>query len=419
MTTDRVTTDTDLERDPRSPVVDFNHFAHESRTGGDNAYRELRSKCPVAWTDAAGGFWVASRQAEIAAAFRDWKTFSSARTDPEISTITVGGMRFKPFFPEEMDPPDWTPLRKILSELLAPSAVERLRPRVRHWVAHFIDQVIEKGACEVSYDIVCPVPAAVTLEWLGFPEDEWMRIANTWHDAAAYQTGTPENEAALENFVWVHQRIAEEVSDRRVTPRDDVISIVSNRVIDGERISTEIAEAIVFLIIGGGVDTTTSVATAAIVHLATNPEDRRRLTEDPDLWDTAMEEFLRVYPAARSHARTVTKDIEFGGANLRAGDQILLSELSACQDELAFPDADEFQIDRFPNRHLAFGMGIHRCPGSHLARIEVKEIVSQMLERMPDYSIDPDQVVEYPNWAVIGGWAKVPATFTAGPRVLS
>lgn len=403
----------------RWPVVDFDHNRQASMAESDAAWRGLRELCPVAWTEASGGHWVVSRRAEVAAAFRDWETFSSARVDPEISALTVGSHRMKPMFPEEMDPPEWTPLRRLLGELLAPSAVERLRPRAVHWVTHFFDEVIERGECEFSFDVVCPIPGAVTLEWLGFPQDEWLRIANTWHDAAAYQYGSPEFEAALANFGWVTQRIAEEVADRRVSPREDVLSVISNYVVDGERISAEHAEAVVFLVIGGGVDTTTSVATAAIVHLARYPEDRRLLAADPGLWDTAIEEFLRRYPAARAHARTVTKDVEFGGAFLRAGDRVLLSELSACHDELAFPAADQFKIDRFPNRHLAFGMGIHRCPGSHLARIEVKEILVQLLERMPDFELDLDGVVEYPNWAVIGGWAKVPARFTPGQRRLS
>jgi cytochrome P450 len=132
---------------------------------------------------------------------------------------------------------------------------------------------------------------------------------------------------------------------------------------------------------------------------------------------TATEEFLRYYPPARTHARTVTEDFEFEGCRMRKGDRVLLSEVSSGRDHAAFPDADTFVIDRNPNRHLSFGVGLHRCVGSHLARIEFAEVLTQILQRLPDFEIDVGAVVEYPNWASVGGWAKLPATFTPGPRV--
>ena len=111
------------------------------------------------------------------------------------------------------------------------------------------------------------------------------------------------------------------------------------------------------------------------------------------------------------------RDTELGGCPVAKGDRVLLSEVSANHDESAFPDADRFVIDRFPNRHVAFGLGIHRCPGSHLARAQFKEMLRQVLERMPDYTVRDADVVEYTNWSAIGGWARLPATFTPGRRI--
>jgi cytochrome P450 len=196
------------------------------------------------------------------------------------------------------------------------------------------------------------------------------------------------------------------------------MSFISAQQIDGAPIPTEVAEALVFLTIGGGVDTTTSVASAAFVHLGRHPEHRRALIEQPELLDSAAEEFLRMYPPARTHARTVAQETVLGGCAMSKGDRILLSEVSANHDASAFPDAQQFVIDRFPNRHLAFGLGIHRCPGSHLARAQFKEILRQVLRRMPDFVIRHEDVVEYPNWASIGGWSGIPAVFSPGPRVL-
>jgi cytochrome P450 len=195
------------------------------------------------------------------------------------------------------------------------------------------------------------------------------------------------------------------------------MSAIAHHEIDGERIARDTAESIVFMTVGGGVDTTTALIGAALLHLSQHPSDRRRLLAEPELLVTATEEFLRFYPPARTHARTVTEDFEFEGCPMRKGDRVLLSEISSGRDQAAFDDADRFVIDRTPNRHLSFGVGIHRCVGSHLARIEFAEVLTQVLERMPDFQIDVDEVVEYPNWASVGGWARLPATFTPGPRV--
>ena len=195
------------------------------------------------------------------------------------------------------------------------------------------------------------------------------------------------------------------------------MSFIAHYEADGVKIAPDDAEAVVLLTIGGGVDTTTSVTSAALLHLSRHPADRRRLVAEPDLLDSAIEEFLRVYPPARTHARTAVRDTELGGCPVAKGDRVLLSEVSANHDESAFPDADRFVIDRFPNRHVAFGLGIHRCPGSHLARAQFKEMLRQVLERMPDYTVRDADVVEYTNWSAIGGWARLPATFTPGRRI--
>jgi cytochrome P450 len=401
----------------RQPTVAFDVFAPVNRAESDDTWREARERCPVGWTDRDGGYWVVSGYDEVAAAFRDWEHFSSARTDPEISSIVLGNSRLPLLTPEEIDPPDWYPVRRILSELLAPRAAERLRPRARHWTTHFVDQFIEHGECEFTHDLSVPVPGSVTLEWLGFPESDWRMIAAAFHDVAAYSHHTPEYRTAQLAFGNVMTSIREEVAAREHSPRDDAMTAIIYHEIDGERIARETAESIVFMTVGGGVDTTTALIGAALLHLSQVPDDRQRLLDDPDLLVTATEEFLRFYPPARSHARTVTEDFEFAGCPMRRGDRVLLGEISAGRDEQAFPDAETFVIDRNPNRHLSFGVGLHRCVGSHLARIEFAEVITAVLTRLPDFEIDETAVVEYPNWSTIGGWARLPATFTPGPKL--
>lgn len=398
------------------PRTDFDHFSHRDRATSDAAWRELRDRCPVAWTDANGGHWVVASYDNVSEAFRDWETFSSARTDPAYSSLTIGRSRLPPLYPEELDPPAWYPLRRILAELLSPAAVERLQPRVEHWVTRSIDAFIERGEAELAHDLAVAVPSQVTMEWLGWPEDEWMTAAGIFHEMARHANGSPGLLAAAQRFGWLADRIREELEARRRHPRNDAMSVIGSHEIDGEMITLDDAAAVVLLTIGGGVDTTTALTSAALVHLGQHADDRARLRDDPSLLDTATEEFLRVYPPARTHARVVARDADFAGCPMRAGDRVLLSEVSACHDEAAFPDADRFDLERFPNRHVAFGVGIHRCPGSHLARAEFRAIITQVLERLGDYVLHADQVIEYPNWAVIGGWGAIPVTFAPGPR---
>lgn len=401
----------------RSPEVDFDVFAATTMGASNAAWDTLRTTCPVAWTPHNGGHWVLSRYDDVAEAFRDWETFSSARTDPAVASVTISGARLPLLVPEELDPPEWHGYRRVLAAMLSPQAAERLRPRARHWARRCLDTVIASGRCELVSELVFPVPAAVTLEWLGFPESDWEAFSHAFHDAAAFPHDTPEYAAAARATIGVMRRVTEEVVAREDDDRGDGLSMIVHAEVEGERVTREMAERLVFMTIGGGVDTTSSLTSAALLHLHRHPDDRARLLAEPDLWDSATEEFLRVYPPARTHARTIAKDTEFAGCPMKAGDRVLLSEISSGRDPEAFPDADRFVIDRFPNRHLSFGAGIHRCPGSHLARITFGEIMHEVLERIPDYRIVDAEVVEYPNWSMIGGWAKLPAEFTPGPRL--
>ena len=393
-------------------MVDFDHLTHTTSEGSDEAWRELRTTSPVAWTEANGGHWVVSGFADVTAAYRDWQTFSSARTDPRISSLSIPDSPMPPLHPEELDPPDWKPRRDILTRLLSPGASEAMRPRIRHWAHLHLDRIVGRGEAELAHELAVPVPSMVVMEWLGWPEDEWVAAASTFHEMARHEWFSPGFMEAGRRFGWLAGRIREEVADRIHEPRDDVLSTIANAQVGDEPIGARDAEAIVLLLIGGGVDTTTALTSAAFVHLGRDLDLRARLIAEPDLLPRATEEFLRVYPPSRTHARTVTSDVELGGCQLRAGDRVLLGEASACRDEQEFEDADRFVADRAPNRHVAFGAGIHRCVGAHLARLEFTEIVTAVLERIPDYRLG--EVVEYPNWAAIGGWAAIPVTFTAG-----
>jgi cytochrome P450 len=168
------------------------------------------------------------------------------------------------------------------------------------------------------------------------------------------------------------------------------------------------------LVIFGGVDTTTGLIGSALEWLARHPEERDRLREHPGLIPRATEEFLRYFSPVQALARTATRDCVVGGRQVRAGERLLLSWASANFDEDAFDRPDEVVLDRSPNRHQAFGVGIHRCLGSNYARVEFAVVLEEVLRRLPDYAIDGTAARRYPSIAVVNGWVTLPATFTPG-----
>src|SRR5579872_4271750 len=270
-----------LRTDGRVPTVEFDVYVHDSMAASDEAWRGMRSRCPVSWTPRNGGHWTVAGYEEVATAFRDWETFSSERRDPALCCISIANSPLPLLLPEEADPPRWHGYRRILAELLSPGAVERLRPRVEHWVDHQIDRFIETGSAELAHDLAVPVPSMVTMEWLGWPPDEWLLAASTFHDMAKHIPGSDGYRAAGERFRWLAGRVAEEVDDRRRHPREDAMSRIATHEVDGEMVSLEDASSIVMLTIGGGVDTTTALTSAALIHLGRSSDDRDRLLAAP------------------------------------------------------------------------------------------------------------------------------------------
>lgn len=410
--------DPGVGRPDERPRVDFDHHSAEFAKDPVGSYRSIAEKCPVAWTDAHGGYWVPTRYSDIWSIAREDQTFSSART-PYGGDGTAFIIPKRPGavqLPIELDPPASVPYRRLLNPILTRAAVEELQPVISGVTTATIDRFIESGSCDLVLDLANPVPAQVTLEWLGFGTEDWERFSLPLHDIFASPPGSDRLRRGEEGLGYIHGRIRQLISDRRREPSDDIASyLVAGRI--GDRpITDEELQSMIFLVILGGVDTTTSLTGQALVYLAQHPEARASLAADPGLRETATEEFLRVFAPSQSMARTVMADTELGGCQLRRGDRILLPWVAANFDPDAFPGPDEVQLDRMPNRHTSFGVGVHRCAGSHLARAMFSEMLDQVLRRLPDYSIDESALVAYPSRGNQTGWDSVPASFTPGER---
>lgn len=401
----------------RAPAVEFDHNSQEHSRDPVASYRDLRQQCPIAWTEAHGGYWVMSGYDTVFEAARDDDVFSSARNSHggEGLSVVIPKTPMHLHIPIEIDPPEFRKYRKLINPLTSPAAIARLSDLVQVYTTWFIDQVIEAGECDFTR--VIGVPSIVTVDWLGLPVEDWMRYSFAHHAVLAAVPGSEDFERATKvELPYLSEQMRKVIAARRREPTDDVISKLLEQEVDGRPVTEEEVFSIIELLLAGGVGTTASLVSQTLVWLYEHQDVRQRLIDDPSLLDRAIEEFLRYFSPTQALARTVAKEAEFHGCPVHVGDRVLLAWGSANRDPAQFEDPDVLDIDRWPNRHTAFGVGVHRCAGSHLGRAMAKELLGQILSRMPDYEVDLSQVEPYAHQGTNTGFQRIPATFTPGPR---
>jgi cytochrome P450 len=421
------------DKTSEKPIVDFDHHSAEYADGWREVTADLRKRCPVAWTDAHEGYWVASSYDAVREAALDDVTFSS---DNDIAGERDGGkgtaIPSAPLrlIPLEVDGPLFTEYRKLLNPLFSPTAAEPWRPFLRRVTNVMIDRVCEKGELDIVHDIASPVPAMLTMSLLGLPLEGWERVATPFHEISWAVPGSDMYTRAIEGLFTILGEIAVELKARKDEPRDDLLTFLANAEIEGRPLTEEECIQICFLQLIGGVDTSTGLLSHSLAWLADHPNDARRLVDEPAYLKTATEEFLRWVSPAPALARTVTNATELAGQSLCPGDRVLLSWASANQDDSVFEAPEEVQLDRKPNRHQAFGLGAHRCLGSNLGRVQFQEVLVTTLSRLPDLCADVSRAERYPSLGQVNGYSTLPATFTptqpigatlpdAGPPVAS
>lgn len=403
----------------RCPAIDFDHNSQDHADDTAGSYRAIRTTTPIAWTEAHGGYWVLSNYASVFEAARDDETFSSQRTSygGEGLAVVIPKTPMHLHIPIELDPPEFRTFRKIVNRITAPAAVKRMQAMIDHYTTWFIDQVIETGECDFAE--VIGVPSIVTIDWLGLDIEDWKRYSTAHHATLAGVPGSPEFRQAVEvDLPELSERMRRTITARREVPTDDVISYLVQQEIDGRPITDEEVFAITELLVAGGTGTTASLVSQTLVWLYRHQDVRQTLIDHPEKLERAIEEFLRYFSPTQALARTVMKDRDLGGCPMETGDRVLLSWASANRDESVFENPEEIDIERWPNRHTSFGIGVHRCAGSHLGRAMSHALIGQLLERMPDYTIDLDALERYPQQGTNVGFQSIPARFTPGPRRL-
>jgi cytochrome P450 len=394
----------------------FDHYSKEYAANRWEILKDLRDEDPVSYSDQHGGFVVVSRYEDVATVTRDNKTFSSGwlEGDEIRRGILIPQTPYRMGF-IEMDPPESLKYRHATLPFFTPTAVDELQPQIWRIVDQAIDDFIETGHCDVVREFTDRVPAMTTLTLLGLSTEKWREYVDFFH----HVTGASYEERNINDVGnWVMQDMSDAVEERRSNPRDDMITKLINTDIDGEPMRNDMAVESLMLMMVGGLDTTSALLANSLYYLHENPSDRQRLIGDPSLIPVAGEEFLRAFTPVQALVRNVTEDTVLGGVALKAGTRVLVSWASANRDEREFPQAEDVVLDRFPNRHQSFGLGKHRCIGSHLARSEFEAALGAVLRRLGGYRVVEEGALRYENLGINNGWVSMEIEFTPGTRVL-
>ena len=391
--------------------TDWDHADPAYNQNAPQIWEQLRGTCPVAHTDRYGGAWLPVTHADVSAVARDTDHFSSEGAvlsnkpprDQWVSMAPIGGAP-----PITSDPPFHADARRLLLPAFSPQVVAEWEPEIRRLCNELIDNMGDVDTVDAAVQYAQNIPVYVIARMLGLPLEDSDYFRETVHmvlEEIGAEFG--ERQGAFEKldaYLGMHVR------DHIENPKDDLIGFLLNAKIYDQPLSPEHVVGTIILLMVAGIDTTWSSIGSSIWHLAQHPADLQRMVSEPELLPTAIEELLRMY-APVTMARIVSQDAEIGGCPVKAGDSVLRPFPAANRDPEVFPDADKVIIDREENRHVAFGLGIHRCLGSNLARLELRVAVEVFIQRFPKFELaNPSSV----TWSLgqVRGPRKLPVRIT-------
>jgi cytochrome P450 len=384
----------------RPPVTDWatdwDHFDPAWNKDPFGIWDMLRRRnCPVASTQRYLGAHLPTTYDAVKQIAYDTKNFSSRR-------VVVRNGRIEPPSPAPpitSDPPAHKPLKQILLPPFTPEEMAKLEPKARAICNELIDQFLKDGRCDAAQQYARHIPVRVIAHMLGVPQSDGDKFIDWIH--RILELGVHSDEIVMAARAEMQDYIVAQLQARKAYPTDDLITRIMHSEFMGKPIPMELAVGMIILMLIAGIDTTWSAIGASLWHLAKTPADRDRLVREPALMPTAIEELLRAY-APVTMAREVVANTEVAGCPMKPGDMILLSFPAANRDPAMFPDADKVIIDRRENRHAAFGLGIHRCVGSNLARMEMTVALEEWLKRIPTFSLEPGQETTWSEGTVRG-----------------
>lgn len=363
------------------------------------AYEELRAGCPVAHSDAHGGYVMLSRYKDVRKAAIDWQTFSSSKG------TGLPQDRSRPPLPAlEMDPPEQAAWRKLYVDALTPAALRAMEPLVAEIADDLIDCFAAKGTCDLVREYCEPLPILGISRAIGLTGKDPERIRALALDLTE---SAPDPAAHRLAIGRLGEFVLSELHARRAAPLDDYLTVIAKAEIDGRPMSDQ--EAAIFMIgfLVAGHETTASAMAGMFSHVLGQPELQRRLLEDDRAMDAAIEEAVRLTSPFHGFSRTATRDVEVAGTVIPEGEVVRLCWASANRDADVFADPDRFDINRPANTHLGFGIGRHVCAGAPFARIEMRIALRRLLARLPDITAVNTEM----DWHFAGGMMTIPERY--------
>ncbi|MDP9237513.1 MAG: cytochrome P450 [Chloroflexota bacterium] len=357
-----------------------------------DAFAMLRRESPVLWQDepAGPGYWALLSYDDVVTVSSDNTLFSSARGGTNLEDMPPDALAMIRTLMINMDPPQHTKYRRLVSAGFTPKMVRQLEPGVRETTRRIVGNVAARGSCDFVTEIAAELPLAVIADLIGVPEEdhhrlfEWSNRLIGFDDPEFHTSPEDGQVAATEMFMYAHAL----ASERKLHPKTDLVSVLMGAEVDGERLAEADFDGFFILLSVAGNETTRNLISGAMLALIEHPQQRARLIADPALMPVAVEEFLRWVSPLIYFRRTLQHDAVVGGQQMREGDKVAMYYPSANRDERAFERADAFDVGRSPNAHLAFGGGgPHFCLGASLARLEIRCMFEELLARLPDIEL--------------------------------
>ncbi len=353
----------------------------------------LRREAPVyrhPAGDHTGEFWAVTRHRDVQAVSRDFATFSSSRGSALLNDMAEDVLEGQRLMLLNMDPPRHSKLRGLVNKGFTPRRTALLTRRIEGLCSGIVDRVAERGECDFVTEVAAELPLQVIAEMLGIPKDERRQVFD-WSnqligfDDPEFQTSEEQAvEVAGQMYMYANQLALE----RRDSPRDDLVSVLMQAEVEGERLNEMEFDLFFLLLAVAGNETTRNLISGGMLALMEHPDQRRRLLDDPTLMDAALEEMLRWVTPVMQFRRTAVRDGRIAGQPVAEGEKVVVYYVSANRDEAVFERPQDFDVGRTPNDHLAFsGGGPHFCLGANLARLEARALFGELLRRLPDMEL--------------------------------
>ena len=386
-------------------------------------FDRLRAEAPVSWHDYpnAKGFWNVVQHQDLVTVNRDTGLYSSETGGISILTPDEfpgdgNGQDPRGLMMLYMDPPKHTRYRLLVNKGFTPRMIGLIEKYLEHRAILIVDNIIERGSCDFVVDLASELPLQAIAEIMGVPQEDRMMLFDWSNRMIGIDdpefAGEDGATASAELFMYVNEL----AKQRGVDPRDDIVTKLINAEVDGDRLSEFEFDMFMMLLTVAGNETTRNTTSWGMWALMQNLDQYAALAGDIDgKLDHAIEEILRWATPVYHFRRTATADTVLHGQEIKKDDKVVIWHISANRDEQVFDDPYRFDIERWPNEHIAFGGGgQHFCLGANLARMELKLIFREILERIPDMRLAGD--VEMLRSNFIGGVKHMPVTFTPGAR---